>query len=153
MKKQNLLNFIEKYSLGGEVESVLWKIKNNTIGTTFSHPDRSLLGSIKLNDIKLEDANIGIYTTSELVKLLLNIAFHFYVVFLEHIIIFSRSIKIYYICQNFASISLTMSLIKKHHPAKHHGSQHSSSGPTIQSQIAAFKFDQSLIIFLFCEIK
>ena len=70
MKKQNLLNFIEKYSLGGEVESVLWQIKNKKVVTTFSHPDRSLLGSIKLNNLELDDATIGIYTTSELVKLL-----------------------------------------------------------------------------------
>jgi hypothetical protein len=70
MKKLVLAKFIEKYNLSGMNESVVWDIKSNTMHTTFSSEDRTLVGSIKCNSIELDDATFGIDDTTHLSKIL-----------------------------------------------------------------------------------
>ena len=69
MNKQKLTGFIDKYSLGNNIESVPWVVKNNTISTDFVSEDRTLLGKTTLNNIDLSDCEIGIYNTSQLQKM------------------------------------------------------------------------------------
>ena len=70
MNKQKLTGFVEKYSLGNTIESVPWSIKSNTLTTEFVSEDRTLLGSVTLNSIAIDDAEIGIYNTTQLQKMI-----------------------------------------------------------------------------------
>ena len=70
MNKQKLTGFVEKYSLGNTIESVPWSIKNNTLATDFVSDDRTLLGNVTLNSFELDDAEVGIYNTTQLQKMI-----------------------------------------------------------------------------------
>ncbi len=69
MKKSNFLRFIEKYHLGGIVESVKWSVKNKTLDVKFVSDDMVLIGNVTLKDMEMDDTEFGIYTTSELLKM------------------------------------------------------------------------------------
>jgi len=72
MNKQKLVRFINKYYLNGIADSVVL-ISNSTkelLSTRFVSSDKTLLGVIQMNKGNFEDANIGIYTTEQLLKLL-----------------------------------------------------------------------------------
>jgi len=72
MVKNELLSFISKYSLGGNVESVVWGLKDKSITTNFVSSDKTLKGTVTMNDSNIVSAipEIGIYTTSQLVRML-----------------------------------------------------------------------------------
>ena len=72
MNKQKLIRFIDKYHLSGLAESVVLdsNLDNKTLTTKFVTENKSLLGVVKLENWDFEDANIGVYTTSQLLKLL-----------------------------------------------------------------------------------
>jgi len=71
MNKGLLETFIKKYHLGGEMsEPVAWVSKDKTLHTRFISEDKSVLGEILLKKIDLEDMEVGIYTTDQLVKLI-----------------------------------------------------------------------------------
>jgi len=70
MQKSKLDRFIQKYNLGGNVNSVKWKSEDDTLTTTFVTPDKSLLGTVKVNKFKFEDAELGIYQTDQLKSLI-----------------------------------------------------------------------------------
>ena len=70
MDKQKLTGFIEKYSLGNNIESVPWVNKNNKLTTDFVSEDRTLLGKVSLNNFNLDDCEIGIYNTTQLQKMI-----------------------------------------------------------------------------------
>tara|TARA_R110002073_G_scaffold182030_1_gene340336 strand:+ start:434 stop:1144 length:711 start_codon:yes stop_codon:yes gene_type:complete len=70
MNKQKLTGFVEKYSLGNTIESVPWSISNNTLTTNFVSEDRTLLGNVTLNSFDLDDAEVGIYNTTQLQKMI-----------------------------------------------------------------------------------
>tara|TARA_R100001377_G_scaffold83334_1_gene64700 strand:+ start:804 stop:1514 length:711 start_codon:yes stop_codon:yes gene_type:complete len=70
MNKQKLTGFVEKYSLGNTIESVPWSIKNSTLTTNFVSDDRTLLGSVTLTSFDIDDAEIGIYNTTQLQKMI-----------------------------------------------------------------------------------
>jgi len=81
MEKTKLLNFISKYNLGGNVESVIWKVKNGEFSVRFITDNTELLAEItmknladivKVNgkDMNGEVAHLGVYTTGQLIKLL-----------------------------------------------------------------------------------
>jgi len=72
MNKTELLSFISKYSLGGNVESVTWELDNNSIATRFVSSDKTLKGTVTMKnaDINTDILEIGIYTTSQLVRML-----------------------------------------------------------------------------------
>lgn len=69
MNKVQLTKFIEKYNLGGLIESVVWNCKSNAVKTNFSHEDKTLIGTVLCKKMDLPDAQFGIYTTSELLKM------------------------------------------------------------------------------------
>jgi hypothetical protein len=70
MQKIILSSAIEKYYLGGLVQSVKWNISKNTLYVDFITPNKDAVGKIKQPDIELDDCEIGIYDTSQLVKLI-----------------------------------------------------------------------------------
>ena len=70
MQKSKLNRFIQKYNLGGNVNSVKWKAKGDTISTSFVTPDKSLLGTVKVDKFPFETSEIGVYQTDQLQKLL-----------------------------------------------------------------------------------
>ena len=70
MQKTKLNKFIQKYNLGGNVNSVKWKSGGDKLSTTFVTPDKSLLGTVTVDKFKFEDAELGIYQTDLLKNLL-----------------------------------------------------------------------------------
>ena len=70
MNKYVLTRFISKYNLNGNVSSVVINSKNSTLSTRFITGDKSLLGELKLDNWTFEDANLGVYDTEQLSKLL-----------------------------------------------------------------------------------
>ena len=70
MEKTKLNKFIQKYNLGGNVNSVKWTAGTNQLKTSFVTPDKSLLGTVVADNVKFEDADIGVYQTDQLQKLL-----------------------------------------------------------------------------------
>ena len=64
MNKQNLLRFIQKYSLGGLIESVAWNAEGNKLMVRFISDDKTLLGEVEYNAFTSNPMNVGIYTTS-----------------------------------------------------------------------------------------
>jgi hypothetical protein len=69
IKKLDLVENIEKYYLGGIVESVKWKISNKKLHIDFVSPHQDLVGHIECS-AELADGILGIFNTSSLLKLL-----------------------------------------------------------------------------------
>ena len=57
MEKSKLNKFIQKYNLGGNVNSVKWTADANQLKTSFVTPDKSLLGTVVADNVKFEDAD------------------------------------------------------------------------------------------------
>ena len=53
MQKSKLSRFIQKYNLGGNINSVKWKSNGDSLRTSFISSDKSLLGNVKVNNFKL----------------------------------------------------------------------------------------------------
>ena len=70
MQKSKLDKFIQKYNLGGNVNSVKWKSTGDSISTSFVTPDKSLLGKVKVDKFPFEDAELGVYQTDQLKSLI-----------------------------------------------------------------------------------
>jgi hypothetical protein len=70
MQKTKLNKFIQKYNLGGNVNSVKWTAGENQLKTSFVTPDKSLLGTVVADNVKFEDGDLGVYQTDQLQKLL-----------------------------------------------------------------------------------
>ena len=70
MQKSKLDKFIQKYNLGGNVNSVKWKSNGDTLSTSFVTPDKSLLGNVKVDKFPFEDAELGVYQTDQLKSLI-----------------------------------------------------------------------------------
>ena len=64
MNKNNLLKFIQKYSLGGLIESVAWNAEGTKLSVRFISDDKTLLGEVEFNGFTSKEFNVGIYTTS-----------------------------------------------------------------------------------------
>lgn len=69
MNKNNLLRFIQKYSLGGVIESVAWNAEGNKLSVRFISDDKTMLGEVDFDGFTSTPFNIGIYTTSLLKNL------------------------------------------------------------------------------------
>jgi len=70
MNKIRLNRFIQKYNLAGLIESVTWKADGSKLVTKFISDDKTVLGELELDNFNFEVAELGIYTTSNLSKLL-----------------------------------------------------------------------------------
>ena len=70
MQKSKLDRFIQKYNLGGNVNSVKWKSDGTALSTSFVTPDKSLLGNVKVDKFSFDSAELGIYQTDQLKSLI-----------------------------------------------------------------------------------
>ena len=70
MNKTRITRFIGKYNLAGLVESVSWKTDGQKLNTRFIADDKTVLGEITLDNFNFEASELGIYTTSNLNKML-----------------------------------------------------------------------------------
>jgi hypothetical protein len=70
MKKSKLDGFINRYTLGGEIESVLIKSDGSELSVRMISDDKSLLGNVVAGGIDFPEGSFGIYTTSQLRQLL-----------------------------------------------------------------------------------
>ena len=70
MQKSKLDRFIQKYNLGGNVNSVKWKSDGTTLSTSFVTPDKSLLGNVKVDKFSFDSSELGIYQTDQLKSLI-----------------------------------------------------------------------------------
>ena len=70
MEKGKLDTFINKYNLGGEIESVIIKSENSSLSVKMISDDKTLLGDVSLTDVEFPEGEFGIYTTSQLKGLL-----------------------------------------------------------------------------------
>lgn len=66
MNKEKLLTFIEKYNLGGSVESVKIVSDGSTLKTSFVAEDKTLAGNVTFNDANLEKCELSVFETSKL---------------------------------------------------------------------------------------
>jgi len=72
MDKKTIENFINRYSIGGEVESVTIKVDSDKMSVNFISDDKTLLGTVTSDVVGFPDGEFSIYTTSQL-KAMLNI--------------------------------------------------------------------------------
>jgi len=66
MEKQKLDGFINRYNLGGEVESVMIKSEGTNLTVRMISDDKTLLGDVSVADMEFPNGEFGIYTTSQL---------------------------------------------------------------------------------------
>lgn len=66
MDKGKLNNFIDRYSLDKQIESVLFKSDGSSIEVDIISDDKTLLGNVSVSDVKFPAGEYGIYTTSQL---------------------------------------------------------------------------------------
>lgn len=70
MKRTKLDGFINRYNLGGEIESVMVKSTDAELSVKMISDDKTLLGSVTTPDTDFPAGDFGIYTTTQLKQLL-----------------------------------------------------------------------------------
>ena len=70
MEKTRLNRFVQKYNLNGNAEQVKWSFKGNKLITDFITDDKSLKGTVVMNNMQFDDMDIGVYDTAQLQRLL-----------------------------------------------------------------------------------
>ena len=70
MEKLKLDGFINRYNLGGEVESVMVKSDGANLSVKMISDDKTLLGDVSVSGAEFPEGEFGIYTTSQLRGLL-----------------------------------------------------------------------------------
>ena len=70
MNKHSLNRFIDKYYLGGNCSSVVINSKGDSLSTRFITGDKNLLGELTMSGWSFDKADLGVYNTEQLVKLL-----------------------------------------------------------------------------------
>ena len=70
MNKHSLSRFIDKYYLGGNCSSVIINSKGDKLSTRFITGDKNLLGELHMTGWDFDKADLGVYNTEQLIKLL-----------------------------------------------------------------------------------
>jgi hypothetical protein len=70
MEKVKFDGFINRYNLGGEVESVMVKSEGTDLSVRMISDDKTLLGDVSVSGADFPNGEFGIYTTSQLKGLL-----------------------------------------------------------------------------------
>jgi hypothetical protein len=70
INKSQLTGFINRYYLGNNTDGAKIVVKDKTMTTNFTTWDQLLIGEVTLNNIDMPDAELGVYTTSQLLKML-----------------------------------------------------------------------------------
>ena len=69
MKKNFIVENIEKYFLGGLVGGVVWNLDGSKVNINFSTETKDAVGELSF-DLSLPEGKIGIYNTDSLLRLL-----------------------------------------------------------------------------------
>lgn len=69
MNKATFTNFIKKYYIDGEIESVIIKSENNTSLVNFVSTNKDLVGNLTWGNSTIPDSEIAIFNTSKLLDL------------------------------------------------------------------------------------
>jgi len=70
MQKSLFLGFINRYYLGGNTDSAKLVVENNSLSTKFISSDQNVIGEVVLNEFQAPNAELGVYATSQLIKML-----------------------------------------------------------------------------------
>jgi hypothetical protein len=70
INKGELLSVINKYYLNAMVEATRWNIENNTVTIRFNSPSKEMIGEVKATGFPIEDSNIAVSNTTQLIKLI-----------------------------------------------------------------------------------
>ena len=70
MNKSKFDGFINRYNLGGEIESVMIKSDDKNLSVRMISDDKTLLGDVTVEETDFPNGEFGIYTTSQLKGLL-----------------------------------------------------------------------------------
>ena len=70
MNRTYLDSFISKYYLGGLISNTIWKVRDNTLHTSFTTEGKEMLGTVKFNNFQQPDADLGIVDTERLMRIL-----------------------------------------------------------------------------------
>ena len=70
MEKSKFIGFINRYFLAGNTDSAKLVIDNKQLATQFMSADQNVIGDIVLKNFDAQNAELGVYTTSQLVKML-----------------------------------------------------------------------------------
>lgn len=70
MKKSLLVGFVNRYFLAGNTDSAKLVVADNKLSTKFISADQNVIGEVVLNTFEAKDAELGVYATSQLVKML-----------------------------------------------------------------------------------
>jgi len=70
MDKYILTRFIDKYHLGGNVNSVVINSLGDILKTRFITGDKQLLGELEMNSWNFQDVELGVYDSEQLSRLL-----------------------------------------------------------------------------------
>jgi hypothetical protein len=70
MERSKFYGFVNRYHLGGEIESVMIKSDGNKLSVRMISDDKSLLGDVTVAEIEFPIGEFGIYTTSQMKGLL-----------------------------------------------------------------------------------
>ena len=70
MKRAKIDGFINRYNLGGEIESVMIKSTDTELSVRMISDDKTLLGNVTMEDTEFPTGEFGIYTTSQFKGLL-----------------------------------------------------------------------------------
>jgi len=70
INKIQLQSVISKYYLSGLVESVKWKVENNTLSIDFMSPNRDMIGKVEFDKFTVKDCELAIFDTSQFNRLL-----------------------------------------------------------------------------------
>ena len=70
MNKGKFDGFVNRYNLGGEIESVMVKSDDKNLSVRMISDDKTLLGDVTVVGGEFPNGEFGIYTTSQLKSLL-----------------------------------------------------------------------------------
>ena len=68
--KTYLQNIISKYYMEGLIDSAKWVIKDNQLSINFISPNKNLVGNVTISNFNFRDAELAIFDTTKLNKLL-----------------------------------------------------------------------------------
>lgn len=70
MDKSKFIGFVNRYYLGGNTDSAKLVVEDNKLSTKFISTDQNVIGDVTLNTFNTQDAELGVYATSQLLKML-----------------------------------------------------------------------------------
>lgn len=70
MEKSKFQDFLGKYYLAGNTDSAKLTVSDKKLSTDFITEDQNVIGNVVLKSFDVKDGELGVYTTSQLLKML-----------------------------------------------------------------------------------